>query len=76
MTVKSLTQMTKAELITRIRQQSSEIEELHRQLESYTSAAITSSAITLDQQISAIITAQSTRIRELEQKLLELTQIL
>jgi len=71
MTVKSLTQMTKAELINEINRLRGVIGNLNQKIDDLESLAITSQAIPLDADSSRLLTLMNQRIKALEEKLNE-----
>lgn len=71
MAVKSLTQMTKAELISVIREKDVIIAKLNDRIDDLEGLAITSQAIPLDADSSRLLTLMNQRIKALEEKLNE-----
>jgi hypothetical protein len=71
MTVKSTTQMTKAELINFLREKDRIIADLNARIDDLESLAITSQAIPLDADSSRLLTLMNLRIKALEEKLNE-----
>ena len=69
MTVKSTTQMTKAELLEVLRQRDEIIARLNDKIDDLEKLAITSQAIPLDADSSRILTLMNQRIKALEQQL-------
>lgn len=71
MTVKSTTQMTKAELIYLLREKDNIIANLNAKVDDLEGLAITSQAIPLDADSSRLLTLMNQRIKALEEKLNE-----
>jgi len=71
MTVKSTTQMTKAELFALLRDKDKIIADLNAKIDDLESLAITSQAIPLDADSSRLLTIMNQRIKALEEKLNE-----
>jgi|LauGreDrversion4_2_1035121.scaffolds.fasta_scaffold2834484_2 hypothetical protein len=69
MTVKSTTQMTKAELIALLRGKDKIIADLNSRIDDLESLAITSQAIPLDADSSRLLTLMNQRIRALEEQI-------
>lgn len=69
MTVKSTTQMTKAELIDVIRQKDVVISQLNDKVDELEKLAITSQAIPMDADSSRLLTLMNQRIKALEEQL-------
>jgi hypothetical protein len=69
MTVKSTTQMTKAELLEVLRQRDEIIARLNDKIDDLEKLAITSQAIPLDADSSRILTLMNQRIKALEEQL-------
>lgn len=69
MTRKSTTQMTKAELMSVIRQKDTVIAQLNSKIDELESMAISSRAIPMDADSSRMLTLMNQRIRALEEKL-------
>jgi len=69
MTVKSTTQMTKAELIEEINRLKSVIGELNQKIDELEGMAIQSDAIPLDADTSRLLSSMNARIKELENKI-------
>jgi hypothetical protein len=69
MTVKSTTQMTKAELISLLRDKDKIIADLNSRIDDLESLAITSQAIPLDADSSRLLTLMNQRIRALEEQI-------
>ncbi len=69
MAVKSTTQMTKAELISLLREKDKIIAELNSKVDDLEGLAITSQAIPLDADSSRLLTLMNQRIKALEEKL-------
>lgn len=67
MTVKSTTQMTKAELIDEINRQRGVIGELNQKIDELEGMAIQSTSVPLDADVSRMLSGMNARIRELEQ---------
>jgi len=67
MTVKSTTQMTKAELIDEINRQRGVIGELNQKIDELEGMAIQSTSIPLDADVSRMLSGMNARIKELEQ---------
>ena len=71
MTVKSTTQMTKAQLIGLLREKDNIIAGLNSKVDDLEGLAITSQAIPLDADSSRLLTLMNQRIKALEEKLNE-----
>ena len=71
MTVKSTTQMTKAELLEALRKKDAIIADLNSKIDELEGLAIASQAIPLDADSSRLLTLMNQRIRVLEEKLNE-----
>ena len=69
MTVKSTTQMTKAELISLLRGKDNIIADLNSRIDDLEGLAITSQAIPLDADSSRLLTLMNQRIRALEEQI-------
>lgn len=69
MSKKSTTQMTKAELLSVIRQKDTVIAQLNTKIDELEGMAISSRAIPMDADSSRLLTLMNQRIRALEQKL-------
>lgn len=69
MTVKSTTQMTKAELIALLRGKDKIIADLNSRIDDLESLAITSQAIPMDADSSRLLTLMNQRIRALEEQI-------
>jgi hypothetical protein len=69
MTIKSTTQMTKAELISLLRDKDKIIADLNFRIDDLESLAITSQAIPLDADSSRLLTLMNQRIRALEEQI-------
>lgn len=67
MTVKSTTQMTKAELIDEINRQRGVIGELNQKIDELEGMAIQSTSVPLDADVSRMLSGMNARIKELEQ---------
>lgn len=68
MTVKSTTQMTKAELIEEINRLRGVIGELNQKIDELESMAVQSISIPLDADTSRLLSSMNARIKELEKK--------
>jgi hypothetical protein len=69
MTLKSTTQMTKAQLIGLLREKDNIIAGLNSKIDDLESLAITSQAIPLDADSSRLLTLMNQRIRALEEQI-------
>jgi len=69
MTVKSTTQMTKAELISLLRDKDKIIADLNSRIDDLEGLAITSQVIPLDADSSRLLTLMNQRIRALEEQI-------
>ena len=69
MTVKSTTQMTKAELLSLLRDKDKIIADLNSRIDDLEGLAITSQAIPLDADSSRLLTLMNQRIRALEEQI-------
>jgi hypothetical protein len=69
MVKKSKTQMTKAELLSLLRQKDNLIAQLNAKIDDLESMAINSRAIPMDADSSRLLTVMNQRIRTLEEKL-------
>lgn len=69
MSKKSTTQMTKAELLSVIRQKDTVIAQLNTKIDELEGMAISSRAIPMDADSSRLLTLMNLRIRALEEKL-------
>ena len=71
MTVKSTTQMTKAQLIGLLREKDTSIADLNSRIDDLEGLAITSQAIPLDADSSRLLTLMNQRIKALEERLIQ-----
>ena len=71
MTVKSTTQMTKAQLIGLLREKDNIIADLNSRIDDLEGLAITSQAIPLDADSSRLLTLMNQRIKALEERLIQ-----
>ena len=68
MTVKSTTQMTKAELLEVINEKNIVIAELNEKIDELSAMAVASQAKVLDADTSRLLSTMSARIKDLEEK--------
>lgn len=68
MTVKSTTQMTKAELIEEINRLRGIIGDLNQKIDELEGMAVQSTSVPLDADTSRLLSSMNARIKELEQK--------
>jgi len=73
MTVKSTTQMTKAELIDEITRLRGVIGELNQKIDDLEGMAVQSTSVPLDADVSRMLSGMNARIRELEKQVNENT---
>lgn len=65
---KSITQMSKKELLEIIHEKDNEIHSLHKRIEALELSSIASAAVPLDVDISSMLETLAKRVRELEAK--------